>query len=234
LAANAGEGAMRILRESPFPLEIRALLKTLCDVGFFERSLLIGSWVMPIYKELYGVAYTLRTLDVDFAVHVAHPRMRLRADLEQLITGIGFSSFLDAEGIQKFSAGGYEVEFIVHRRGGRAGGVRSLEEWKLNALPLPFIGILLDFAETAVLEGSQIRFPIPEAFFVHKLIVAARRLVAAKRLKDLEQCAALVPVLADGKLQEVMDSQRLGKATRKSIVVSCRTINFPLPRLGLD
>lgn len=225
---------MRTLSETSFPPEIRALLRTLCDAGFFERSLLIGSWVMPIYRELYGVAYTLRTLDVDFAVHAAHPRVCLRADLEHLITGIGYTSFLGAEGIQKFSAGGYEVEFIVHRRGGKIGGVRTLEEWKLNALPLPFIGILLDFTETAVLGGSQIRFPIPEAFFVHKLIVATRRLVTAKRLKDLEQCAALVPVLIDRKLRDVVDSQRFGKVTKRGLVTSCTAIDFPLRRLGLD
>lgn len=123
---------MRNLDEALFPPEIRTLLKTLSKAGFFERSLLIGSWVMLIYRELYGVTYALRTMDVDFAVHVARPRTRLRADLERLITGAGFSSFFGAEGLQKFSAGGYEVEFIVHRQGGKAGGVRSLEEWKLN------------------------------------------------------------------------------------------------------
>ena len=167
------------LNETLFPTQIRTLLRTLSEAGFFERSLLVGSWVMPVYRELYGVSYTLRTLDVDFAVHVAHSRARLRADLERLITDAGFASFLGAEGIQKFSAGGYEVEFIVHRRGGRAGGVRSLEEWKLNALPLPFIDILLEHSETAILGSSPMRFPIPEAFFVHKLIVAARRPAAA-------------------------------------------------------
>ena len=149
--ANGGGSVTRTLNESLFPSEIRTLLRTLSEAGFFERSLLVGSWVMPIYRELYGVSYTLRTLDVDFAVHVAHPRARLRADLERLITDAGFASFLGAEGIQKFSAGGYEVEFIVHRRGGRVGGVRSLEEWKLNAMPLPFIDILLEFSETAAL-----------------------------------------------------------------------------------
>lgn len=68
---------MRTLNESLFPSEIRTLLRTLSEAGFFGRSLLVGSWVMPIYRELYGVSYSLRTLDVDFAIHVAHPRGRL-------------------------------------------------------------------------------------------------------------------------------------------------------------
>ena len=50
--ANGGGGVTRTLNESFFPTEIRALLRTLSEAGFFERSLLIGSWVMPIYREL--------------------------------------------------------------------------------------------------------------------------------------------------------------------------------------
>src|SRR5512143_3508242 len=65
LVANDGGSVPRTLNESLFPPEIMTLLRTLSEAGFFERSLLVGSWVMPIYRELYGVSYTLRTLDVD-------------------------------------------------------------------------------------------------------------------------------------------------------------------------
>jgi hypothetical protein len=54
---------------------------------------------MLIYQELYGARYALRTLDVDFAVHIAHTQSQLRADLKQLITGIGFTDYLAAEEI---------------------------------------------------------------------------------------------------------------------------------------
>lgn len=75
------------------------------DVGFFERSVLIGSWVMLIYQELYGARYVLRTLDVDFAVNIAHAKSKLRADLKELITDRGFTDYFDAEGVQKFTGG---------------------------------------------------------------------------------------------------------------------------------
>jgi hypothetical protein len=61
------------MRTVRFPLPIGDLLRSLSEVGFFDRSLLIGSWAMVLYQELYGVPYVLRTLDVDFAVHLAHP-----------------------------------------------------------------------------------------------------------------------------------------------------------------
>ena len=38
-----------------FPGEVRELLQALHSVGFFEESMLIGSWVMPLYQELFGI-----------------------------------------------------------------------------------------------------------------------------------------------------------------------------------
>jgi hypothetical protein len=49
---------LNILEKVSLPDEITALLRTLSSVGFFERSALIGSWVMPIYHELYNAHYT--------------------------------------------------------------------------------------------------------------------------------------------------------------------------------
>jgi hypothetical protein len=35
-----------------FPSEVRELLRAFFSVGFFDESLLIGSWVMPLYQEI--------------------------------------------------------------------------------------------------------------------------------------------------------------------------------------
>jgi len=125
-----------------------------------------------------------------------------------------------------------EVEFIAQRPGGREIGALAVREWNIIALPLPFISILINFSEATVFDGVVIRFPIPEAFFIHKLIVVPRRLSVEKREKDLEQCTALVPVLNDERLRRVMQSQRFGKETRRHIAQSCAAIDFPLQRLG--
>ncbi|MEW6665950.1 MAG: GSU2403 family nucleotidyltransferase fold protein [Thermodesulfobacteriota bacterium] len=186
---------MKVLRTVLFPPQIGGLLCALSEVGFFDRSLLIGSWVMPLCRELYGVHHLLRTLDIDFAVHLAHPQMYMRADLERLITDLGFVGFMTAGGIQKFTAAGYEVEFTADRPGGREIDAVAVREWNVNALPLPFVSILTGFPETAEIEGFTIRIPIPEAYFIHKLIVAPRRRTVEKREKDLEQCTVLIPYL---------------------------------------
>jgi len=51
-----------------FPSEVVELFQAFHDAGFFEESMLIGSWVMPLYQDAFGISYALRTLDIDFAV----------------------------------------------------------------------------------------------------------------------------------------------------------------------
>ena len=221
------------LPDNLFPDHIKNLFHVMSKVGFFERSVVIGSWVMLIYQELYGARYVLRTLDIDFAVHIAHAKSKLRADLKELITGLGFTDYFDAEGVQKFAGGGYEVEFIGQRSGGRCKGALSIPEWNVNAIPLPFIGIMTDFSDVADLCGFIIRFPIPEAFFLHKLIIAQRRLSDAKRDKDLEQCSVIIPIINDENMKNIIQKQRFSRDTKRRIVVSCKAIGFPLPRIEL-
>lgn len=188
---------------------------------------------MPLYQELYRAMYVLRTGDIDFAVHLVHPKKKMRADLERVLLDLGFIDFFDAEGVQKFTATGYEVEFIVHRPGGRDIGSLPAREWNISAMPLPFVKVLLSHSETASFGNSIIRFPVPEAFFVHKLIVAPRRKSFAKGIKDLEQCKVLIPVLDEVRLKGVMTSQRFSKKTKQDIARSCENIDFPLQKLKI-
>ena len=222
------------LSDNIFPSSIHKLLRAISRAGFFERSIMIGSWVMLIYQELYGVRYALRTMDIDFAVHIAHSRNQLRSDLKQLITSLGFTDFLAAEGVQKFTGEGYEVEFIGQRSGGRNKGFLSVPEWNVTAMPLPFINILIDFSDVAELDGFTIRFPFPEAYFLHKLIIARKRQSGAKRGKDLEQCTVIMPIINDMRIQQITRAQRFGKETMRHIAASCDVIGFPLHRIGLS
>jgi len=69
------------------------------SVGFFEDSILIGSWVMPLYREVFGINYTLRTLDIDFAVKFVQPDRERKVDLEKLITDLGYLPVIMQSGI---------------------------------------------------------------------------------------------------------------------------------------
>jgi len=220
-----------------FPDHIGRIITALCDVGFFERSVLIGSWAMFCYGVTLGVKWQLHTGDIDLAVEVISSGTKARVDLEKVLQEAGATPFFSSsDGLIRFSIPDYRIEFIVHDYG--RGRKRELEivtisDLNINAQPLPFIQMLLDFAERVDADDFYIHIPIPEAFFLHKFIIAQRRQRKEKRIKDLGQCQALSGFIEDEKLQQVIKTQRIGKDTKKKIRASCNSINFAFDRLGI-
>ena len=76
--------ATNLLPNNLLPSSIHELLRTISRAGFFDRSVMIGSWVMLIYQKLYGARYALRTMDIDFAVHIAHTRRHITVSCEAI------------------------------------------------------------------------------------------------------------------------------------------------------
>jgi len=217
-----------------FPKPVSDLLETLSSVGFFEESMLVGSWVMPLYREFFGMSYALHTMDIDFAVQLLKGKGGHTIDLQNLIVSHGFAPFFTQSGIQKFSRESFTIEFIAHRRGGRGEEPVFVRNWNINAMPLPFVNIMTDFPFMAECRGYQIKAPIPEAFFLHKLITSARRQQESKKLKDLEQCSVIAPRLEQKRLEEVYHSVRLSSKTLDMVKSSCEAIHFPPQNLGME
>lgn len=216
-----------------FPSEVLELFKALHDAGFFEESMLVGSWVMPLYQDAFVMPYTLRTLDIDFAVRLAASERVKKADLEDIITALGYVPVMMQSGIRKFTRENFTVEFVAHRKGGRVDEVVAIRKWNITAAPLPFVNILLDFPFIADFGDFRVRAPIPEAYFVQKLITAQRRPGESKRDKDLEQCSVIVSRVDPGRLATVIGSLKLSAKSRKALLSSCAAIDFPPQKLGL-
>ena len=219
--------------ENIFPLEVRELLQAFFSVGFFDESILIGSWAMPLYQEAFGISYVLRTMDIDFAVKIALSGAAEKVDLEKVITDLGYIPVVMRSGIRRFTRENFTVEFVAHRKGGRDDQVVSIRKWNITASPLPFIDLLLSFPFTADFGNFKVRLPLPEAFFIHKLITAQRRRGESKKDKDLEQCAAIARQLDPKRLDLVMRSLKLSRKTQKALRASCEVIDFPPQKCGL-
>jgi hypothetical protein len=217
-----------------FPEAIQELLHALYSAGFFEEAMLVGSWVMPLYQEVFGLSYALRTLDIDFAVKFAYTEKDKKADLEKIIIDLGYIPVLMQSGIRKFTRENFTVEFVAHRKGSRGERIVSIRKWNITASPLPFIDILLSYPFTANFGNFKLRAPLPEAFFVHKLITAQRRPGESKRDKDLEQCSIIAYQLNNDRLKTVVESLKLSKKTQKTLRASCEVIDFPPQRLGFQ
>ena len=220
-----------------FPSHIGRIITALCDVGFFERSVLIGSWAMFCYGVTLGVKWRLHTGDIDLAVQVIPSGKKPRIDLERVLQEAGAISFFSSsDGLIRFSIPDYRIEFIVHDyKGGRKreSEIVTISDLNINAQPLPFIQMLLDFSERIGTDDFYVRIPIPEAFFFHKLIIAQRRRREEKQTKDLNQCRALSRFIEDEKLLLVTKVQKIGEETKRKIQSSCEIINFPYERLGI-
>ena len=117
-----------------FPPEVMDLLEAFYSVGFFDESLLIGSWVMPIYQEAFGIQYVLRTMDIDFAVKFALSDRDRKTDLERVIIDLGYIPVVMQSGIRKFTRENFTVEFVAHRKGGKDDQIVSIRKWNITAV----------------------------------------------------------------------------------------------------
>jgi hypothetical protein len=216
-----------------FPSEVLELFQAFHGAGFFEESMLVGSWVMPLYQEAFGMSYALRTLDIDFAVRLAASEGVKKADLEDIMTALGYVPVMMQSGIRKFSRENFTVEFVAHRKGGREDDVVAIRKWNITAAPLPFVNILLDFPFIADFGDFRVRAPLPEAYFVQKLITARRRPGESKRDKDLEQCSVIARRVDSERLSAVVGSLNLSAKSKKALRTSCEAIDFPPQKLEL-
>lgn len=216
-----------------FPPEVIELLQAFYSVGFFDESLLIGSWVMPLYQEAFGIQYFLRTMDIDFAVTFALSDRDKKTDLEKVITDLDYIPVVMQSGIRKFTRENFTVEFVTHRKGGRDVQIVPIRKWNITASPLPFVDILLGFPFIADLGNFKVRAPLPEAFFVHKLITAQRRPGEGKKAKDLDQCSIIARQINPERLDTVVGSLKLSRKTQKALKASCDAIDFPPQKLRI-
>ena len=189
---------IEIKNKQVFPAEIIELLKAFYLVGFFEEAMLVGSWVMLLYHEAFGVRYAIRTQDIDFAVKFVSNAKSLKMDIEKIITDLGYLPVISQSGIYKYTRKNLSVEFIAHRKGGRDDEVSHIREWNITAMPLPFVDLLLRFPFTGDVGEFKVKAPLPEAFFVHKLITSQRRPDESKKDKDLEWVFAAIPAIYCG------------------------------------
>jgi hypothetical protein len=220
------------LDRNPFFPQVTDLLKEMNQIGFFPYGMLIGSWPMLIYTLHFTLRYGFATNDVDFAVlsAVKIPPAPEREAIPRVLARLGYEPVTDYDtGIETFVQGTFEVEFITHRTGGGARPAVVLAPWKVSAQLLPFIDLLFIRPCTVEIDDFFVTIPSPEAFFLHKLIIARRRIGAdkeEKRAKDLQQCAALAEVLRPEEIQRILGEYRVSKGVRKEMLESCAEIGI--------
>jgi hypothetical protein len=150
------------------------------------------------------------------------------------LVGLGYVTVFDYRtGLRKYSKEGFEVEFLVQRRGSRDLDHIAIKQLNVTATPLPFLQILFHATLLVNFGDFKIKIPAPEALFIHKLIIAQRRNNLVKQENDLSQCKALIPVLCQEQLLKIIRFSKLSAKTKKAIITSCQAIEFPPQSLDL-
>ena len=183
---------------------------------FREGVELIGSWCFQLYQKHLGAkSFPLRTQDIDFLI--PNPfQGKEHPDLIKELQELGFKCDFKRDGSLFLWNGELQIEFITPEKGKGVENSIKIKKLGLNAIPLRFVGLLLDKPISIVEDGIKILIPNPANFCLHKLIVASRRRKIDKSLKDLQQAICTSVIIETEELQKLYNS--LPKKWKQAII----------------
>lgn len=165
----------------------RKTLRLLHENDVLERLILIGGWVLAVYRDSYTDTKeipVLRTMDIDFLIPFPDNK-GLHVDVGDLLSGIGFDLARGyPSGVEKYVHPELEVEFIVPARGRSSEDVLPVRQLGVIAQPLRFMSLLTEHVMKTHVDGIPVQVPRPAAFALHKLIVSTYRRKPEKRQRD--------------------------------------------------
>jgi len=214
---------------------IGKILKVFADNDLFdEGAQLIGSWCFKLYQKHLGVDnFPLRTPDIDFLFPMpfrGKPHPNFIKELENL----GFEVDFSGDGSLYLWNTELKIEFMTIEKGRGTDKALKIKNLGVNAIPLRYVGFLLEEPIIIVEGGVKVRVPAPGRFCLHKLIIASQRKTLDKSLKDLQQAIYTFQIAEKQKIQELFLSlpKKWGKSVLK-MLEKAKT-EFPLLNEKID
>ncbi len=170
------------------------IIEKLNTGNVLQHIVLIGSWVLPIYKTYFNddpEIPVLRTTDVDFLLEMP-PNFSNRFDIPLALSELGFEPEWSLQGDYcKYVHPDMEVEFLIPEQGRGIGKAVKIAELGISAQPLRFLSLAYKRSMYVPYRGYSIRVPEPEVFVLLKLLILTRRKDKSKRKKDASTARAL-------------------------------------------
>jgi hypothetical protein len=180
-----------------------SLLAGLRDCGALPDLVLVGSWCLPVYAEVYGdwpEMPMLRTTDLD--ILVPHPsRVSPGSDVSGLLTRLGLDPVFDriSGRALKYEGPLLDVEFLaprVRQRGDSPSDQVAVPSWGVSAQVLSYMEIARDNAMPISYGGIRFRVPSLPAYVLHKSIIQPLRVAGSlKAQKDADTVRGLGEVI---------------------------------------
>ena len=183
------------------------VLIELDKAGVLTEMMLIGSWVLPVYREYFHnppEIPLLRTTDLDFLISNP-PKIKKSCDISNILKRLSFEKEISVMGgFVKFVHPELEVEFLIPELGRGQKTAYSIRELGISAQPLRYMNIFYDFK--LIIEYNNIRICVPEpaVFALMKFLISTKRKDTAKIKKDISTAIQLTDYLL-----QIPDQQRL-------------------------
>ncbi len=212
---------------------ITDILNVFAQNNLFDEGVeLIGSWCFKLYQKHLGAKnFPLRTQDIDFLIPSPYLG-REHPDFVNQLEQLGFNYNFKRDGSLYLWNAELKIEFITPEKGCGVDGSLKIKKLGLNAIPLRYVGLLLDSPITIVENGIKVRLPNPAHFCLHKLIIASQRRKIDKSLKDLQQAICTSVIVNSEEIQKIFES--LPKKWQGAIVRMLEKAKVALPLLIED
>ncbi len=209
---------------------IERILKVFADNHLFDEGVeLIGSWCFQLYQKHLGARnFPLRTQDIDFLIpNPFHGKEH--ADFINQLENLGFNREFKRNGSLYLWNAELKIEFITPEKGRGADGAIKIKKLGVNAIPLRFVGLLLNNPIAIIENGVKVLVPTPANFCLHKLIIASRRRKIDKSIKDLQQAICTSVIVDKKEVRGLFDS--LPKKWKQAILRMLEKSRQGLPLL---
>lgn len=168
--------------------------------GVLENVILIGSWVLPVYKRYFNDSPEipiLRTSDVDFLIPNP-PKIGKQVDIPKLLEEYNFQEQFSLLGNHtKFVHPDLEIEFLIPELGRRSDKSLLISEYKVTAQPLRYLYFIQN--HTLKLNYSFVNLVVPEptVFVLLKFLISMKRKDQTKINKDIATAVELSEFLVN-------------------------------------
>ncbi len=174
------------------------LLLRFHQTGILENVILIGSWVLPIYRHYFSNSPEipiLRTSDVDFLIPNP-PNIINKIDVPKILKDFDFEEqFSLIGGYTKFVHPDLEIEFLIPEIGRSRNKAVLISELKVTAQPLRYLYFIQNHILTINYNDIKIRVPEPTVFVLFKFLLTIKRKDSNKVRKDLMTAVKLTDFL---------------------------------------
>lgn len=206
------------------------VLKSLEDSGLLKDIILIGSWCLVFYQQIFeGFEPQIRTTDIDF--YVPNAKSANPGDSAAALKKINYDHVRDTLTNKStfISPDGFEIEFLTNLTKEGLSAVR-LGASEIYAESLSYIGMYSGHYVDVTYFGIKLHVASPAAFVIQKALINDRRgLKAEKDRLAIAYVASFIPLSRKSRDEFYSLFDSLPKKWKKEVMNFLETYAMEIP-----